>query len=48
MGKDRQIKYWKNKIENIKAMKEKMPENGKNFDDRIFIYQRLIEEAQRK
>lgn len=47
MGKLEQIKYWKNKIEGIKKLKEKMPENSKNFDDRIYIYETLIKEAER-
>lgn len=48
MSKLEQIKYWKNKIENITKLKEKIPENSKNFDDRIYIYEKLIKEAERK
>ena len=48
MSKLEQIKYWKNKIESIKKLKEKIPENSKNFDDRIYIYETLIKETERK
>ena len=48
MIKDKQIEYWKNKVSDIEKLKLKFPENSRNFDDRLFIYNRLISESEYK